>query len=136
MNVTGAERTTLYPIVQEAARRFALTITPDPRPEAGTYYRSDHFSFARVGIPSFSIDQGMDLMGKGAGEGKTLFDAFEDKRYHQPSDEYRDDWDFAGMEHYARFAMLIGVSSANVSKMPTWHAGDEFLAPRIASGVK
>jgi Zn-dependent M28 family amino/carboxypeptidase len=136
VNVTGAERTTMYPIVQEAARRFELTITPDPRPEAGVYYRSDHFSFARVGIPSFSIDQGEDLLGKPPGTGKKLFDEFEDKRYHQPSDEYHDDWDFTGMEHYARFAMLIGVNTANAPKMPTWHAGDEFLAARVASGVK
>jgi Zn-dependent M28 family amino/carboxypeptidase len=136
VNVTGAERTTLYPIVEEAARRFNLTVTPDPRPEAGVYYRSDHFSLARVGIPSFSIDQGVDLLGKPAGTGKKLFDEFEDKHYHQPSDEYHDDWDFTGMEHYARFAMLIGVNAANVSKMPTWHEGDEFLAARVASGVK
>ena len=65
-----------------------------------------------------------------------LFDEFEDQHYHQPSDEYRDDWDFTGMEHYARFAMLIGVNTANGSKMPTWKAGDEFLAARQASGVK
>jgi Zn-dependent M28 family amino/carboxypeptidase len=136
VNVTGAERTTLYPLVEEASHRFGLTITPDPRPEAGVYYRSDHFSFARVGIPSFSIDQGIDLMGKPAGTGKKLFDEFEDKHYHQPSDEYRDDWDFTGMEHYSRFAMLIGVNAANLSKMPTWHAGDEFLPARVASGVK
>jgi Zn-dependent M28 family amino/carboxypeptidase len=132
VNVTGAERTTLYPLVQEAAKRFGLTITPDPRPEAGTYYRSDHFSFARVGIPAFSIDQGIDLLGKPAGTGKKLFDEFEDKHYHQPSDEYHDDWDFTGMEHYARFAMLIGVNTANLSKLPTWQAGDEFLAAREA----
>ncbi len=136
VNVIGAERTTLYPIVEEAARRFGLTITPDPRPAAGVYYRSDHFSFARVGIPSFSIDQGEDLMGKPAGTGKKWIDEFEDKRYHQPSDEYRDDWDFTGMEHYARFAMLIGVNAANVPKLPTWHDGDEFLAARKASGVQ
>ncbi len=136
VNVIGAERTTLYPVVEEAARRFGLTIAPDPRPEAGVYYRSDHFSFARVGIPAFSIDQGVDLLGKPPGTGKKLFDEFEDKHYHQPSDEYHDDWDFTGMEHYARFAMLIGVNTANLSKMPTWHAGDEFLTARVASGVK
>ena len=136
VNVTGAERTTMYPIVEEAARRFSLTITPDPRPSAGTYYRSDHFSFARVGIPSFSIEQGVDLLGKPPGTGKNLFDGFEEKRYHQPADEYRDDWEFTGMEHYARFAMLIGVNTANQIKMPTWHAGDEFLAARVASGVQ
>jgi hypothetical protein len=89
-----------------------------------------------VGIPSFSIDQGEDLMGRAPGTGKKLFDEFEEKHYHQPSDEYRDDWDFTGMQHYARFAMLIGVNAANVSKMPTWREGDEFLAARVASGVK
>ena len=116
VNVLGAERTTLYPIVEEAAKRFALTIAPDPRPEAGVYYRSDHFSFARVGIPSFSIDQGIDLFGKPPGTGKKFFDEFEEKHYHQPSDEYHDDWDFTGMEHYSRFAMLIGVNAANLSE--------------------
>jgi Zn-dependent M28 family amino/carboxypeptidase len=134
--INGAERTTFYPMVEEAARRFDLRIKPDPRPEAGTYYRSDHFSFARVGIPSFSIDGGEDLLGKPPGTGKKLFDEFEDKRYHQPSDEYRDDWDFSGMEQYARFGFLLGVNVANVPKLPTWRAGDEFLPARVASGVK
>jgi Zn-dependent M28 family amino/carboxypeptidase len=134
--LTGAERTTFYPMVEEAARRFHLTIKPDPRPEAGTYYRSDHFSFARVGIPSFSIDGGDDLVGKPAGTGKRLFDDFEEHHYHQPSDEYREDWDFSGMEEYARFGFLIGVNVANSAKMPTWRAGDEFLGARVASGVK
>jgi len=134
--LTGAERTTIYPIVEEAARRFHLTVKPDPRPEAGTFYRSDHFSFARVGIPSFSIDGGDDLLGKPPGTGKRLFDDFEEHHYHQPSDEYREDWDFSGMEEYARFGFLIGVNVANSSKMPTWREGDEFLGARVASGVK
>ena len=134
--LTGAERTTFYPIVEEAARRFDLRIKPDPRPDAGTYYRSDHFSFARVGIPSFSIDGGEDLLGKPPGTGKKLFDDFEEHHYHQPSDEYKDDWDFSGMEQYARFGFLIGVNVANTQKLPTWRPGDEFLPARIASGVK
>src|SRR5579862_1571629 len=134
--LTGADRTTFYPLVEEAARRFDLRIKPDPRPDAGTYYRSDHFSFARVGIPSFSIEGGEDLLGKPPGTGKKLFDDFEEHRYHQPSDEYREDWDFSGMEQFARFGFLIGINVANALKLPTWRAGDEFLAPRIASGVK
>ena len=136
VSVTGAERTTMYPIVVEAARRFELTITSDPRPEAGTYYRSDHFSFARAGIPSFSIEGGNDLLGKPAGTGAKLFAQFNDQRYHQPSDEYHDDWDFSGMEQYARFGFLIGVNVANAPKLPTWREGDEFLPARLASGVK
>jgi len=136
VSVTGAERTTMYPIVEEAARRFGLTITPDPRPEAGSYYRSDHFSFARVGIPSFSIEGGEDLLGKPPGTGAKLFAGFNDNHYHQPSDEYHEDWDFSGMEQYARFGFLIGVDIANTLKLPTWRPGDEFLPARVASGVK
>ncbi|MEI4861342.1 M28 family peptidase, partial [Klebsiella pneumoniae] len=88
----GSERTTVYPIVEETARRFGLTIGPDPRPGAGSYYRSDHFSFARVGIPAFSIEAGRDLMGKPPGTGEKLFAEWNEKRYHQPTDKYNDDW--------------------------------------------
>jgi len=122
--------------VQEAARRMSLTISPDSRPEAGLYYRSDHFSLARVGIPAFSIEPGEDLLGKPPGTGHKLIEEFNDKNYHQPSDEYHEDWDFSGMEQYARFGMLIGVDVANAPNLPTWHAGDEFLEARQKSGVK
>ena len=113
-----------------------LTLTPDPRPEAGLYYRSDHFSFARVGIPAFSVDGGDELVGKPEGEGAKLFKEFNDKRYHQPSDEYNDDWDFAGMEQFSQFGLLIGIDVANQGALPTWRAGDEFLPARQSSGVK
>jgi Zn-dependent M28 family amino/carboxypeptidase len=135
VTVNGAERTTLYPIVQEAAKRMGLAISPDSRPEAGLYYRSDHFSFARVGIPSFSVEPGEDLVGKPAGTGHKLIEEFNDKNYHQPSDEYHEEWDFSGMEEYAQFGLLIGVNAANSPKLPTWRAGDEFLPARQKSGV-
>jgi len=135
VTVNGAERTTLYPIVQEAARRMGLTISPDSLPEAGHYYRSDHFSLARVGIPSFSVEPGEDLVGKPPGTGHKLREEFYDKNYHQPSDEYHEDWDFAGMEQYAQFGLLIGVNVANSPKLPTWRPGDEFLPARQKSGV-
>jgi Zn-dependent M28 family amino/carboxypeptidase len=136
VNVNGADRTTIYPIVEQAAQRMQLTIAPDPRPEAGLYYRSDHFSFARVGIPAFSVDGGDELVGKPESEGAKLFKEFNDKRYHQPSDEYNEDWDFAGMEQFAQFGLLIGIDVANQTAMPTWREGDEFLPARQASGVK
>jgi Zn-dependent M28 family amino/carboxypeptidase len=132
----GSERLTVFPTVQEAAKRFDLRIAPDPRPSAGIYYRSDHFSFARVGIPSFSVDQGDEMTGKPPGTGKKLYEEYNDKHYHQPSDEYHEDWNFAGMETYARFGFLINFNVANAPKLPTWRAGDEFLAARVASGVK
>jgi Zn-dependent M28 family amino/carboxypeptidase len=134
--VNGAERTTVYPIVQEAARRFNLTIAPDPRPEAGLYYRSDHFSFARVGIPAFSIEEGRNLFGKPPGTGEKLYTDYNDHRYHQPSDKYSDDWDFSGMEEYCRFGMLIAIDVANSPNLPTWHVGDEFLPMREKAGAK
>jgi len=136
VQVNGAERTTIFPLVEEAARRFHLAISPDPRPLAGTYYRSDHFSFARVGIPAFSIDAGHELVGRPPGTGNRLADEYNEAHYHQPSDEYHDNWDFSGMELYARFGFVVNREVANLAKLPTWHAGDEFLAARVASGVK
>ena len=68
--------------------------------------------------------------------GAKLFAGFNDNHYHQPSDEYHEDWDFSGMEQYARFGFLIGVDIANTLKLPTWRPGDEFLPARVASGVK
>ncbi len=132
ISVTGAERTTTWPIVEEAAHRMELTIKPDAHPEQGSYYRSDHFSLAHAGVPSFSIDLGTDYYGKPAGYGDKVFDEYNEKHYHQPSDEYHDDWDFAGMEEAARFGFLIGMTVANEPQVPTWHAGDEFLPARQA----
>lgn len=134
--VNGSERTTVYSTVQEAAKRFGMVIAPDPRPEAGLYYRSDHYSFARVGIPAFSIEEGRDLLGKPAGTGQTLYTDYNDHRYHQPSDKYSDDWDFSGMEVYCRFGMLIATDVANAPSLSTWRAGDEFLSMRQRAGVK
>jgi Zn-dependent M28 family amino/carboxypeptidase len=134
--VAGAERTTFYPLVEDAARRFQFEIKPDPRPEQGSYYRSDHFSFAKAGIPAFSIHLGSDFVGKTPGAGAEVFREFNAKHYHQPSDEFHDDWDFSGLEHIARFSMLLGRTAANVEKLPTWVPGDEFLAARESSGVR
>jgi Zn-dependent M28 family amino/carboxypeptidase len=133
VRANGAERTTMYPLVEEAARRFDLILAPDPRPSAGEYYRSDHFSFAHVGIPAFTVKSGEDLTGKPPGAGAKLFEEYNSLHYHQPSDEYRDDWDFSGLEIYTRFGLLIGINSANLPALPTWTAGDEFLPSRLAN---
>jgi len=132
----GAERTTFWPVVQELAQRSNLTLKPDQRPEQGSFYRSDHFSLAKVGIPAFSLNAGVDLEGKPEGYGQRLFEEFNEKHYHQPSDEYREDWDLSGMEQMARFGFLLGQTAANLEKLPTWNAGEEFLPVRQQSGVK
>jgi Zn-dependent M28 family amino/carboxypeptidase len=124
--VTGAERTSAWPIVQEAARRFRLDIADDPRPEQGSYYRSDHFMMARAGVPAFSVKSGSKVLGKSDDFAAQQFREYNTKNYHQPSDEYRDDWDFASLEHVARFGYLVGLNIANAPQMPKWNAGDEF----------
>ena len=136
VSVTGAERTTLWPLVQQDARRLHLSIEPDPEPGQGHYYRSDHFSLARAGIPSFSISQGTNYIGKPSNFGKTVFEEYNTKHYHQPSDEYQEDWDFAGMQQMATFGFTLGLDVANQPNLPTWKPGDEFLAAREKSGVK
>jgi Zn-dependent M28 family amino/carboxypeptidase len=134
--VNGAERTTAWPIVQAVAKRMGLAIDPDPRPEQGSYYRSDHFAFAHVGIPSFSVEQGDDFVGKAKGFGAQAFDEYNEKHYHQPSDEFQESWDFSGLAEMARFGFRIGTEVANQDRLPSWRAGDEFLAAREKSVVK
>jgi Zn-dependent M28 family amino/carboxypeptidase len=134
--INGAERTTVWPAVEAIAKQMELVINPDPRPEQGTYYRSDHFSFAHAGIPSFTVEEGDDFIGKPKGFGAKAFDEYNEKHYHQPSDEFQQSWDFSGLAEMARFGFLIGTEVANQSSLPTWRAGDEFLAAREKSGVK
>ena len=133
VSLTGAERTTLWPLVQSDAKRMGLVITPDAEPEQGHYYRSDHFSLARVGIPAFTVDEGTEYLGKPAGFGKQVFEDYNTKHYHQPSDEYHDDWDMSGIEQMARFGYVLGIDIANSPRLPTWNAGDEFLSTRQKS---
>jgi Zn-dependent M28 family amino/carboxypeptidase len=134
--VAGAERTTFWPVVQQIAQRMNLQISPDPRPEQGSYYRSDHFSMARAGIPAFSVRGGSEFAGKPAGYGDQIFKEFNAKHYHQPSDEFRENWDFSGLEKTARFGLLAGLEAANQERLPTWNPGDEFLPARQKSGVR
>jgi Zn-dependent M28 family amino/carboxypeptidase len=131
VEVTGAERTTFYPWVQATAKEFRLAIRPDARPEAGQFYRSDHFSLARVGIPSFSINQGMTFKGHDAAWGMAQEKEFVAKHYHQPSDEYRPEMDFVGDGAMARFGFALGWEAASLPRLIGWQKGDEFEAARL-----
>ncbi len=133
VEVAGAERTTFYPWVQETAKEFRLTIRPDARPEAGHFYRSDQFSLARVGIPSFSINQGMKFKGHDEAWGITQSKEYVEKHYHQPSDEYHPDMNFVGDAAMARFGFALGWEAASFSKLIGWQKGDEFEAARTKS---
>src|ERR1700674_2841498 len=133
VEVSGAERTTFYPVVESMAKTFGLTIRPDARPEAGHYYRSDHFSLARVGIPSFSVGEGLKYKGHDAAWGEAQSQDYVEHRYHQPSDEYRPEWDFTGLAKMARFGFLLGQIAASQPELAGWQPGDEFEAARKKS---
>lgn len=115
--LTGAERTSFYSTVQSVAARHQLTIQPDLHPESGGYYRSDHYSFARQGVPAFSVNMGGGYIGKPAGFAEEKRKQYG-SRYHQPSDEYGADWDFSGMEQFGRFGFALGLEIANIEKIP------------------
>ena len=133
VEVSGAERTTFYSVVTVMAKTFRLAIRPDARPEAGHYYRSDHFSLARVGIPSFSINEGLKYKGHDIEWGQTQADEYTAKHYHQPSDEYSPDMDFLGDAVIARFGFALGWMAATQLKEVGWVKGDEFEAARVKS---
>ena len=118
VSVTGADRTSVWPTVEQAARRMNIAIQPEAHPEQGHYFRSDHFSFAHEGVPAFSISLGTQFYGKPADYGEKIFQEFNEKNYHQPSDEYKDDWDFAGMVEAAQFGFIIGMDVANQPNLP------------------
>jgi Zn-dependent M28 family amino/carboxypeptidase len=130
VEVSGAERTTFYPWVQATAKEFRLSIRPDARPEAGQFYRSDHFSMARVGIPSFSINQGIKFKGHDEAWGMAQEEEFVSKHYHQPSDEYHPEMDFVGDAAMARFGFALGWEAAGLPRMIEWRKGDEFEKAR------
>jgi len=133
VEVSGSERTTFYPTVEGLANEFRLTIRPDARPEAGHYYRSDHFSLARVGIPAFSINEGVKYKGHDAAWGIQQADEYTAKHYHQPSDEYHPSMDFTGDAAMARFGFALGWEAASMPKLVGWNKGDEFEAARLKS---
>jgi Zn-dependent M28 family amino/carboxypeptidase len=133
VEVSGAERTSFYPSVEATAKEFRLAIRPDARPEAGHFYRSDHFSLARVGIPSFSINEGMKYKGHTEAWGLDQERDYVEKHYHQPSDEYHPEMDFVGDSAMARFGFALGWEAASLPKLIEWQKGDEFEAARMKS---
>lgn len=128
--VSGAERTSAYPLVEKVAKDFAMSIQPDNHPEAGHYYRSDHFSLARVGIPAFSVNEGALFKGHDLAWGEEKERDYVAHRYHQPSDEYRADMDFIADAKLAKFGLVLGWEVANQPDLAGWQQGDEFEKAR------
>jgi Zn-dependent M28 family amino/carboxypeptidase len=134
IEISGAERTTFYPQVEKTAQKYGLTIRPDAQPEAGHYYRSDHFSLARVGIPSFSISEGMKFKGHDEAWGRAQAKDYVEHHYHQPSDEYRSEMDFTGLAKVAQFGYDLGLQAASQPPLVQWQSGDEFESARKKAG--
>lgn len=122
----GAERSTLKAVVDAVAREMGLRVSPDARPEQGSFYRSDHFPFAKVGIPAISLKEGNDYKGRPKGWGEEQFRAYNTAHYHQPSDEVRDSWDFRGMIQEAEIGLAIGRKIADAPEKPRFNPDDEF----------
>ena len=133
VEAAGVERTSFYPTFEATAKRFGLAIVPDAHPEAGHFYRSDHFSMARVGVPAFSIGEGTLFAGHDAAWGLAQQDDYTAHRYHNYSDNYTADMDFRGLATMARFGMELGWQAADAAHTVSWRAGDEFEAPRKRS---
>ncbi len=133
ISAPGHERTTLRQTVVDLARSFGLDLTPDAHPEQGYYYRSDQFSLAKRGVPAFSIRSGSHFTGRPSGWGEERVGQYRERHYHQPSDEFREDWDFSGIADLARFGLELGRIVGNSAEVPTWADGDEFRAARDAS---
>ncbi|MBA4190520.1 MAG: peptidase M28 [Planctomycetaceae bacterium] len=134
--VTGADRTTAWPTVKGQAEKHKLEIEADKRAHLGVFYRSDHFSMARAGVPAFSVGAGDKIKGKPADFARKAYQEFNDNAYHTPQDEVKPDWDYSGFVVLARFAFDIAREVADVDQLPTWNAGDEFKPAREKSGVK
>jgi len=129
----GADRSTLGKFIEEVAKEHNVTVSPDARPEQGSFYRSDHFPFAKAGVPAVSFNSGSKFVGHSESWAAEQFADYNQHRYHQPADEYSANWDFTGMIQQARLAFLIGLRVANANETPQWNKGDEFERARLKS---
>ncbi|MCI0708458.1 MAG: M28 family peptidase [Ignavibacteriae bacterium] len=126
----GWDRSTLKQDVDAVAAEMNMQVKPDPFPEKGYFYRSDHFNFAKVGVPCLSMESGTDYVGKPADYAKQMVETYTEKNYHQPSDELTSDWNFDGGIQQAEFIVRLTMRIANNPAMPAWNKGDEFEAAR------
>lgn len=134
--VVGAGKSELEDILKAKADARGLYIRPDTEPEKGYFYRSDHISFAKKGVPMLYADSGFDLVEGGEAAGRVLLDAYTAERYHQPSDEFDEKWDLSAMADTVDMLYEVGAEIANSDKWPNWREGDEFRAIRDASRAK
>jgi Zn-dependent M28 family amino/carboxypeptidase len=129
----GFGRSSLDAVALDVAAYQGRTVKGDQFPDRGFFYRSDQFSFAKVGVPAFYLDSGTEFVGRPEGWGKEQMERYEANDYHQPSDELTPDWNFDGMVQDARFGFHAGLIVANDDELPAWNAGNEFEAARLTA---
>jgi len=132
ISVIGLGASDLDDYLRQAAQEQGRTITPDPEPEKGFYYRSDHFNFAKQGVPALDPDAGVEYIGKSPEWGRTKREEYTEKDYHAPSDQVKPDWDLSGAVQDAQLLMAVGYRVANADRLPEWKPGNEFKAKRDA----
>ena len=129
----GAERSTLGTLASDLAREVGRVVGPDPEPGRGYFFRSDHFPLAKAGIPAVSLSDPVEYVGPDPAASKRLKDEYDEKHYHQTSDEMLPSWDYTGAVDDMRFLAELGWRIANDSAMPAYHAGEQFARPRLAT---
>jgi len=130
LSPSGDAPATLQDDLVRVAASQGLRVNPDPRPEAGHFFRSDHFPFAKRGVPALSFGGGVDLEKGGAAAGKAAKDGYVRDRYHQPADEFDPNWDYSGVAQEISVFYALGRSLADSAAWPAWKAGAEFKAER------
>ncbi|RDY67824.1 M28 family metallopeptidase [Lysobacter soli] len=126
----SAKQELLDELIDTAKKVANLDYVTDPKPEAGHFFRSDHFPFAKRGVPAVSFGSGNDLVDGGLEAGKKMEDAYVADRYHQPADEWEADWTFLGMARDLGLLYTVGRNLADSDRWPNWDASSEFRAAR------
>lgn len=131
VSVIGLGKSNVDDIIVRLAKAQGRSVKPDELSDRGFFYRSDQFNFARWGVPAAYFSSGHDFVGKPDGWGKKMREEWEEKHYHQPSDELTDSWDLSGAVEDAHLYLELGLEIANSAKMPAWNKGDEFESARL-----
>jgi Zn-dependent M28 family amino/carboxypeptidase len=126
----GGDRSSLGRLFADAARAENLVPTGDPDPTRGSFFRSDHFPFVRAGVPALSLEPGSDFVGRPAGWGHEQDELYNEKRYHQPGDEYSSAFNYDGMVQQIRVALRVAIAVGNATALPDWLPTAEFRRPR------
>jgi Zn-dependent M28 family amino/carboxypeptidase len=134
--IRGTAKLDLQDLIVAEGTRQGRYFTPDPHPETGGFYRSDHFPFAKTGVPAVSFSEGLDLVNGGTARGEAIAQEYNAKHYHQPSDEWHADWDWSGVAQNAELLHQVGLRLANSREWPNWSPDSEFRAARDQSAAE